>query len=87
MATPTSPSSDSDFERLNKETAGIDVEELAEAEAHLRNTTVQNITWRDVSVTVRDRVTKEPKLIVDNVEGAAEAGMYCLTVDSDGINR
>lgn len=55
-------------------TSYLDVEQHAVAESHLRNTTVHNISWRGVNVTVKDRETKQPKLIVDNVEGYVEAG-------------
>lgn len=56
----------------------MDVEQQPVAEKHLLNTTVKNITWRGVTVTVKDRETKEPKAIVDNVEGVVEAGMFSL---------
>jgi hypothetical protein len=41
----------------------------------LLNSTINNITWRGVTVTVKDRETKQPKAIVDNVEGIVEAGL------------
>lgn len=56
---------------------GIDIESHAVAESHLVNTTVKNISWKGVTVTVKDRETKEPKNIVDNVEGIVEAGKSC----------
>lgn len=52
----------------------MDVEQRPVAEKHLLNTTVKNITWSGVTVTVKDRETKEPKTIVHNVEGIVEAG-------------
>lgn len=52
----------------------MDVEQRPVVEKHLLNTTVKNITWSGVTVTVKDRETKEPKTIVDNVEGIVEAG-------------
>jgi hypothetical protein len=72
----TSESSVSCTERNTKEARNndIDIEKHAVAEAHLRNTTVHNITWKGVTVTVKDRETKLPKTIVDNVEGIVEAG-------------
>ena len=54
----------------------VDVENAAVAEAHLRNTTVRNLSWTGVTVTVKDRDTKLPKVIVDNVEGVIEAGKF-----------
>ncbi|KAL6399575.1 hypothetical protein AUP68_18125 [Ilyonectria robusta] len=52
----------------------MDPEQRPVAEKHLLNTTVKNLTWRGVTVTVKDRETKQPKTIVDNVEGIVEAG-------------
>lgn len=57
----------------------MDLEECPVAEKHLFNTTVKNLTWRGVTVTVKDRETKEPKAIVDNVEGVVEAGDFNLS--------
>lgn len=54
----------------------VDQESGFDGKAHLLNTTVHNFTWRGVTVTVKDRNTKEPRHIVNNVEGIVEAGMY-----------
>lgn len=53
-----------------------DVEEGTLMEEHLVNTTVKNITWTGVTVTVKDRETKQPRTIVDDVSGIVEAGTY-----------
>lgn len=81
MASPTA-NSDTSYERTapSKETDSINIEDLAEAEAHLRNTSVQNLTWKDVTVTVRDRVTKQPKVIVDHVSGHVQSGMLTISI-------
>lgn len=60
----------------------MDLEENPVAEKHLLNTTVKNLTWRGVTVTVKDRETKEPKTIVDNVEGVVEAGEFGLSAQT-----
>lgn len=60
------------------ETPYVDLEQNALAEARPRNTTVRNISWSGVTVTVKDRVTKKQKTIVDNVEGFVEAGQSSL---------
>ena len=39
------------------------------------NTTVHSLAWKDVTVTVKDRETKQQKTIIDNVSGYVEAGM------------
>lgn len=57
-----------------KEMPNRDVEQLAMVEAHLCNTTARNLSWRGITVTVKDRETKQPKAIVDNVEGYVAAG-------------
>jgi hypothetical protein len=54
--------------------ASIDIEKQGVAEHHLRNTTVQSISWRDITVTVKDRETKRPKAILSNVSGIVHAG-------------
>lgn len=56
----------------------MDIEQSATADLHLKNTTVHNISWRGVTVTVKDRETKQQKVIVDNVEGYVEAGQSHL---------
>lgn len=58
----------------------MDIESHAVAEAYLQNTTVRNISWRGVTVTVKDRETKQPKTIVDNVQGYVEAGESYTTL-------
>lgn len=75
MAVTSTISDNTEVERDPKEIEVVDVERQVHAEAHLVNTTVQNITWRRVTVTVKDKETKLPKAIVENVEGIVEAGM------------
>jgi len=78
MASSASPPSETtDTERgTYKQSSVVDVEKGTSAEDHLRNTTVQHISWRNVTVTVKDRETKLPKAIVESVEGIVEAGVY-----------
>lgn len=79
---PTSVASSVERRREEKPYNGnaeTDVEQGTVADAHLRNTTVQTVTWSGVTVTVKDRETKEPKKIVDNVEGLVEAGKSWVT--------
>jgi hypothetical protein len=54
----------------------MDIENKAVEEAHLQNTTVKNFAWQGITVTVKDRVTKEPKSILRNVHGAVHAGNF-----------
>ncbi|KAK1756149.1 P-loop containing nucleoside triphosphate hydrolase protein [Echria macrotheca] len=65
----------------------LDVEQHAVAEAHLKNTTIRNLTWKGVTVTVKDRETKLPKAIVENVEGIVEAGEMCALMGPSGCGK
>lgn len=48
-------------------------------DAHLRNTTVKNFAWQDITVTVKDNKTKEPKALLQGVSGIVNAGMYSIS--------
>jgi phage-related minor tail protein len=54
----------------------VDVEKDAAGRdhAHLMNDTVQSFAWKDVTVTVKDRATKEPLDILSNISGVVESG-------------
>ncbi|KAF5714965.1 ATP-binding protein cassette [Fusarium mundagurra] len=65
----------------------MDSEQRPVAEKHLLNTTIKNFTWSNVTVTVKDRETKQPKAIVDNVEGIVEAGEICALMGPSGCGK
>ncbi|KAK0622985.1 P-loop containing nucleoside triphosphate hydrolase protein [Immersiella caudata] len=65
----------------------VDVERHAVAEAHLKNTTIRHIAWKGVTVTVKDRETKLPKEILENVEGIVEAGEICALMGPSGCGK
>ncbi|WZH42773.1 P-loop containing nucleoside triphosphate hydrolase protein [Fusarium acuminatum] len=67
--------------------SSMDSEQRPVAEKHLLNSTINNITWRGVTVTVKDRETKQPKAIVDNVEGIVEAGEICALMGPSGCGK
>jgi hypothetical protein len=66
---------------IEKGTAGVGY-------AHLTNSTVHGYSWEDVTVTVKDRGTKEPVDLLSGVNGLVEAGMQSfapiLPSDSHG---
>ncbi len=57
-----------------KDAPTVDLEQGTLTDAPLLNTTVHTLAWKGVTVTVKDRETKLPKTIVDNVSGLVEAG-------------
>jgi hypothetical protein len=59
----------------------VDVEQKDTLDAHLQNTTVQNYLWKDITVKVKDRETKKPIRILDNVTGVVEAGKFTYHFD------
>ena len=61
-----------------RDTSTADVEKNAIDDGSLRNDTVQNFTWQDVTVTIKDRMTKEQKVILAKVDGYVEAGEICF---------
>lgn len=53
----------------------------------LRNTTVHNISWSGITVTVTDRETKQPKTLLDNVQGYVEAGELLALMGPSGCGK
>jgi hypothetical protein len=52
-----------------------DVEKAAGQDfSHLTNETVKSFSWDNVTVTVKDRATKQPLDILSGVNGIVEAG-------------
>jgi hypothetical protein len=49
--------------------------------AHLTNTAVRSFSWDDVTVTVKDRESKQLKDILCNVNGMVKAGTYSQLLD------
>lgn len=55
-------------------TDSLDVEKAGAEYAPLTNQSVQSFSWENVSVTVKDRHTKQPLDLLSNVNGIVEAG-------------
>ena len=55
------------------ETSTYDLEHGVASEP-LYNSTIKNLSWHGISVTVSDRKTKAPKQLLDDVNGEVKAG-------------
>ncbi|ELQ42019.1 ATP-binding cassette sub-family G member 2 [Pyricularia oryzae Y34] len=66
---------------------GADVESSSASGAHLLNTTVKSISWTNITVKVTDRDTKQPRLILDNVEGIVNAGELVALMGPSGCGK
>ena len=53
---------------------GVDIEQQAHDASYLDNHVVKTLTWRDVTVIVPDRDTKQQKQILSAVNGHVAAG-------------
>lgn len=69
---------DTDIEKQNGGGAGSHL---------LRNTTVHNISWSGITVTVTDRETKQLKTLLDNVQGYVEAGELLALMGPSGCGK
>lgn len=66
-----------------------DIEKGADATdfAHLTNNVVQNFSWENVTVTVKDRASKQPLDILSNVSGILEAGEILALMGPSGSGK
>jgi hypothetical protein len=58
----------------HEDTFGVDIEQKVITDGHLMNDTVKTFSWNGITVTVKDNKTGEPKAILDDVHGIAQAG-------------
>ncbi|KAJ4299081.1 hypothetical protein N0V90_004325 [Kalmusia sp. IMI 367209] len=68
--------------------SSTDVEKDANTDyAYFNNETVKSFSWNDVSVTVKDRHTKEPLNIVSGVHGVVRAGEMLALMGPSGSGK
>ncbi|KAH8816310.1 putative ABC transporter [Xylogone sp. PMI_703] len=54
-----------------------DIEQKASDDNQLVNDVVRDFSWKNITVTVKDHKTKEPKAILDDISGIVQAGEIC----------
>ncbi|KAF2870169.1 ATP-binding cassette transporter-like protein [Massariosphaeria phaeospora] len=65
-----------------------DVEKEAHFDyAHLSNNVVQDFSWENITVTVKDRETKQPKEILSGVNGLVQAGEMLALMGPSGSGK
>ena len=64
-----------------------DVEKGSALEHGLLNSTVQTFSWSNVSVTVKDRQTKQDKCILANASGVVNAGEIMALMGPSGSGK
>ena len=58
----------------------VDVEKgLGQTASYLRNNKVNTLEWQGLTVTVKDRSTKQPREILSDGDGVARAGMNLVS--------
>lgn len=72
MAVPR-PLSNGHSVQSSQDVFNVDLEKRA-TDAHLQNTTVKNFAWQNITVTVKDHKTKQPKALLRGVNGIVKAG-------------
>jgi hypothetical protein len=75
-ASQLSTAEDPIYRSVEQDPFNVDIEQKALDNAHLMNNTVRNFVWQGITVTVKDHKTKQPKTILENVEGSVEAGTF-----------
>lgn len=78
MSSPSRKATSSTVQRDTR--FDVDIEQKPVDHAHMNNTTVHNFAWQKVTVTAKDRKTKQSKAILDGVDGFVEAGVFRYSV-------
>lgn len=75
------------YKILPQDRFNVDIEQKILDDAHLLNNTIRHYSWQGVSVVVKDRKTKQPKAILQNVDGIVEAGEICALMGPSGCGK
>ncbi|PYH74738.1 putative ABC transporter [Aspergillus vadensis CBS 113365] len=61
--------------------------ERNEAPSYFKNNTVNNFSWRDLTVTVKDRHTKQPRNLIDGISGSVQQGELVALMGPSGCGK
>ena len=75
--TPNMSAKEPTFQQLLKNDH-VDLE--ASNDAHLMNSDVESFAWQGITVTIKDRETKQMKAILNNIDGIVKAGKTTLSI-------
>ncbi|GAQ34620.1 ABC transporter [Aspergillus niger] len=71
---------------LSSKLDGSDLERN-EATSFFRNNTVNNFSWSDLTVTVKDRHTKQPRNLIDGISGSVQQGELVALMGPSGCGK
>lgn len=54
--------------------------ESAYGDEHLRNHTVNSLSWSGISVSVHDKTSEREKFLLENIDGNVRAGLFYLSL-------
>ncbi|KKK16560.1 ABC transporter [Aspergillus rambellii] len=68
---------------------GLDNRDLERNEGHdfLMNNTVQTFSWNDLTVTVKDRRTKQPRNLIEGINGTVQQGELVALMGPSGCGK
>ncbi|CRG87425.1 ABC transporter G family member 5 [Talaromyces islandicus] len=67
--------------------ANIDVEKADDGSLFLVNNTVQGFSWKHLTVTVKDRATKEPRQLISEISGSVQQGELLALMGPSGCGK
>ncbi|OJJ76293.1 hypothetical protein ASPBRDRAFT_116544 [Aspergillus brasiliensis CBS 101740] len=71
---------------LSSKLDGSDLERN-EAPSFFKNNTVNDFSWRDLTVTVKDRHTKQPRNLIDGISGSVQQGELVALMGPSGCGK
>ena len=83
----TNSVSEPDDQVMIPENSSFDIEKQAGDHDHAKNTTIQDLIWRDIVVTVKDHKTKQPRTLLAGIDGIVKAGIAPSPELKNNTNR